>query len=337
MIIEGLGPEDRAAMAAALRRGEPVRLELRGAVPRGVRLDEIAPLCYAATARDPTDRRVLEAFSAPAARPGSDARVTVIVPCHRGNPAGVAALMRQDVAVRVIVLSNGPDGPERVPGAEVMRVDWEGHGRTRQRAIAAVRDPYVLFTVDDAIPLGAGFLRTLVEALEEGGWDAVTARQVPWPDADRVTAERLRRWTPAGHRVVAFPQVDNVASLYRTETLRAAPFPDVVIAEDAWWSEGRRVGYVPHAPVLHSHPREGRGLYRRTRDIHAELVAMGQPPAVPGLPALIAGAPGLVRPSLIGQRGEWRNQIAELFGQWAGAREGVKRRKAVAGKGKKKR
>ncbi len=335
MIVEGLGPADRASMAAALRRGEPVRLELRGPVPRGVRLDEIAPLCYASVAHDPTDRRVLEAFSAPAAKPGSGLAVTVVIPCHRGNPAGVAALQRQDVAVRVIVLSNGPDGPERVPGAEVIRVDWEGHGRTRQRGISWVNDPYVLFLVDDAIPLGAGFLRTMVEALEEGGWDAVTARQVPWPDADRVTSERLRRWTPAGHRVVPFSQVDNVASLYRTETLRRAPFPDVDIAEDAWWSQGKRIGYVPHAPVLHSHARDRGALYRRSRDIHAELVAMGQPPAVPGLAAVMSNLPGLVRPSLVGQRGEWRNQLAELVGQWMGARDGLKRRQASAGKGRK--
>lgn len=326
MIVKGLSPADRASMAEAIRRGEPVRFELDGPVPRGVRLDEIAPLCYSAHAKDPKDQRVLDAFAPPPGRPGHPARVTAIIPCSRGKPVGVHALHKQDLPVRVIVLSNGPNGPDRVPGAEVIKVAWEGHGTTRQKALRYVADPYVFFTVDDAIPLGAGFLRTLVEALDSGEWDAVTARQVPWPDADRVTADTLRRWTPAGHRVVPFPQTDHVATLYRTETLRHKPLPDVPIAEDACWSQGRRVGYVPHAPTLHAHARDPRTLYRRNRDIHAELVAMGVPPTVPGLGTVVGALPGIVRPSLVGQRGEWQNQIAELIGQWRGGRIGRKRR-----------
>ncbi|MFM8358546.1 MAG: hypothetical protein ACKOET_08300, partial [Verrucomicrobiota bacterium] len=51
---------------------------------------------------------------------------------------------------------------------------------------ALARHPYVLLTVDDAMPLGAGFVRTLVEVLERGGYDAVTARQVPWPGSDAI-------------------------------------------------------------------------------------------------------------------------------------------------------
>ncbi len=327
MIVHGLSASDRVVMSDALRRGDPIRLELNGEVPRGVRLDEIAPLCYAAIARDPRDQRVLDAFGPPPARPGHPARVTAIIPTHRGKPAGVHALHKQDLPVRVIVLSNGPEGPVSVPGAEVIKVAWEGHGRTRQQAIRYVSDPYVFFTVDDAIPLGAGFLRTMVEALEEGDWDAVTARQVPWPDADRVTADALRRWTPAGHRVVPFAQTDHVATLYRTETLRRRPLPEVPIAEDACWSRGQRVGYVPMAPVLHAHSRKPGALYRRNRDIHAELVAIGHDPTVPSLSSVVAALPSVVRPSLVGERGEWQNQLAELFGQWRGGARGRKRLK----------
>lgn len=328
MILHGLGLPERRSLSAALREGLPVRLELQGAVPRDVRLDEIAPLCYAAMARDPRDQRVLESFKAPPARPGHPARVTAIVPCSRGVPIGVSALFKQDLAVRVLVLANGPEAPKRVPGAELLAVPWEGHGRTRQRALAHVTDPYVFFTVDDALPLGAGFLRTLVEALEDGGWDAVTARQIAWPDADRVTRERLRRWTPAGHVVVPFPQTDHVATLYRTETLRRSPLPDVPIAEDAVWSRGRRIGYVPGAPVLHAHRRDSGDLFRRNRDIHAELVAAGGAPSVPSLAQLVSALPGVVRPALVGGRGELWNQLGELAGQWRGAVIGRKRRKS---------
>lgn len=333
MIVRGLGPAELAAMSDALRRGDPLRLELEGHVPRDVRLDEIAPLLYTGLARDPRDQRVLDAFAAPAARRGHPARVTAIIPCSRGVPRGVHALHRQDLHVRVLVLSNGPDGPEHVSGAEILRVPWEGHGRTRQSALRHVTDPYVFFTVDDAIPLGQGFLRTLVEALDAGPWAAVTARQIPWPDADRVTAERLRRWTPAGHRVIPFPQTDHVAALYRTETLSADPLPDVPIAEDAVWSLTHLVGYVPDAPILHAHTRQAGALYRRNRDIHAQLAAAGQAPAMSSIADVVAALPGIVRPSLHGQRGEWQNQIAELAGQWRGNRMGTRsRRKSEKGR-----
>lgn len=329
MIVRGLGPAERAAMSDALRRGDPIRLELDAHVQRGVRLDEIAPLLYAGVARDPRDQRVLDAFAPPPARRGHPARVTAIIPCSRGVPLGVHALHRQDLAVRVLVLSNGPDGPDHVPGAEVLHVAWEGHGRTRQLALRHVTDPYVFFTVDDALPLGQGFLRTLVEALDAGPWAAVTARQIPWPDADRVTIERCRRWTPAGHRVIPFPQTDHVAALYRTETLFRDPLPDVPIAEDAVWSLNHLVGYVPDAPILHAHAREAGALYRRNRDIHAQLAAAGQAPTVASITDVVAALPGILRPSLHGQRGEWQNQIAELAGQWRGGRMGSKgRRKA---------
>jgi hypothetical protein len=246
--------------------------------------------------------------------------VTAVIPACQGLPRGVRALQAQDIEVRVIVLSNG-DGPQRVPGAEVVQVEWRGHGLTRQAALEHVESEYVFFTVDDAVCLGRECLRTMVEALESGSWDAVTAQQIPCKDADPITVERLRRWTPPGEQVVTTAQVDHVAALYRTETLRLHPLPPVPIAEDAWWSRGRRIGYVPMARVQHSHHREPRALYRRNRAIHAELIRMGQAPRVPSLGALIRALPGVVRPTLQVGPGELSNQVAELLGQWQGSRE----------------
>jgi hypothetical protein len=309
---------DRRRMSEALRRGEPVDLILSRPPPPEVRLDEIAPLCRSVRS---DNRRIVAELSqsrAPEARPGGTARVTAVIPTADVVPIGLAALLSQDVAVRVLVLSNGDAVPRSIPGADVLRVPWRGHGATRQLAVPHITDPYTLLTVNDAIPLGAGFVRTLVEALEEGGFDAVYARQIPWPDADPITRQRLRRWTPAGQGVIAAEQVDHVAALYRTETLRSHPLPDVPIAEDAAWSVGRRIGYVPAAPVLHSHARSPRALYRRNRSIHAELARLGRPATVPTLGHLVGALPSLVRPTLQGDRGELLNQVAELLGQWRG-------------------
>lgn len=246
--------------------------------------------------------------------------VTAIIPASQGIPIGVRSLLAQDIEVRVLVLSNS-GGPARVPGAEVIQVDWQGHGATRQAALDHVQTEHVFFTVDDAVCLGTDCIRTLVEALSSGGWDAVTAQQVPQADADPVTIDRLRHWTPPGVETVATAQVDHVAALYATETLRTDPLPPAPIAEDAWWSRGKQVGYVPMARVQHSHRREPGALYRRNRAIHAELIRMGNPPQVPTLSALIRALPGVVRPVLRGGTRELGNQVAELLGQWHGSRE----------------
>ena len=202
-------------MEEAVRRGEPVWLGCRPLAP--VQIDEIVPLCHAVD--DPS----LQAWLPPGARPGSGIRVSVVIPTHRTRPIGIAAYEGQDVEVELLVLANGPYG-------DGIRVPWLGHGGTRNLGVRMARSPYVLFTVDDALPLGAGFLRTLVEALEEGGFDAVFARQVPWPTSDPVTRARLRGWTPPSGEPEA--RLDNVAALYRRSVLQEDPFDPVEIAED---------------------------------------------------------------------------------------------------------
>lgn len=308
-----------ARLRQALLQGEPVHLLARE-LPAGLRVDELAPLLSSVRSENPRLQAAVQARMAPPAEEGAVLPVTVVIPTHRRVPWGLLGWLAQDVRPRVLVLANGPEAPTRLPGGELLRLPWRGHGPTRQAALELVRTPFVLFTVDDAIPLGRGLLRVLGLELLRGGFDAVVARQIPWPDADHVTAERLRRWTPSGERAIPAPQADNVATLYRTEVLRAHPFPPVPIAEDAAWSPGRRVGYVPFAPVLHSHDRRPAELYRRNKAIHEQLVRLGQPPTVPSLPALVRALPGLLRPVAKEGGPELVNQLAELAGQWAGGR-----------------
>ena len=324
MRITTWSKRERSELAAMIRRDEPIHLTVASASDRGhrarrnLRIDEIAPLSDSLIFEDPKLAEAAHLYAAPQARPDCDAKVTAIIPCNRGVPIGINALRAQDVDIDIRVFSNG-SGPDHVPGARVVHAKWEGHGPTRARAIEDVETEYVLFTVDDAIPLGQGCIRMLVEALNTGGWEAAVARQIPWPDADAVTAARLRKWTPPGRKVVPMAQTDHVATLYRTETLRQFPVPERPIAEDAWWSRGRRVAYVPTAPVLHSHTRHPRALFVRNRDIHKELVAMGNAPVIPNLGAAVAALPGVVRPTLAYGPMELMNQLAEIAGQWRGA------------------
>ena len=200
--------------------------------------------------------------------------VTVVIPTHRQIPVGLEAFKRQSSKIHVL-LNAAVDIPH-VSGVQIRLVSWKGHGQTRQKALQHVDTPYVFFSVDDAIPL-AGCLNRLIEEMEgEGGdqWDALISRQIPFPTADRYTKDQLALWTPHADRTYPVSQCDHVGTLYRTETLRDHPIPNVSIAEDAWWSKGKRIGCVPNAYIVHSHPRHTLALMKREYAIHKELKAM---------------------------------------------------------------
>ncbi len=279
---------------------------------------------------------------APPAPAGLRAGVTVVIPASRGVPVGLGVLRRQSVDVQVIVLANGPRSGElarelaSTPGLEVVEVPWEGHGKTRNRALDLARYPYLFYTVDDCLPLGAGFLERLIRCLEQNDLEAVTARQLPWPDSDPVTRRRLRAWTPPGPQAPGVHRLDNVGALYRRESLIRDPFPAVPIAEDTAWATRHRVGYAWDAPVVHAHPRGFLPLYRRTVALHTELIRRGQGPTVPDGKSLLRALPTVVGPDLPGALGEllgqWRAGRArcgtvaaseDLDAQGAGARRGV--------------
>ncbi len=303
MRLDRLDDTGLRALEAALRAGDPVQLV--GRPSSTVHLDELVPLCHG------VDDPALAALLPPTGQGGTQHRVSAVIPTHRHRPIGIDALLAQDIEVEVIVLANGAfaDGADET----CARVPWEGHGRTRQKGVELAQHPYVLFTVDDARVLGAGMVRTMVEALEEGGYDAVVARQIPWPTADDVTRARLRAWTPPGSAHRVSDVLDNVCSLYRRTALVADPFDEVAIAEDWHWGRRHRIGYVPSAPVLHSHERRLRALFSRTRDIHRERIRAGLPASVPDVPSLLRALPSTFGHDL-------RGALGELLGQYAATR-----------------
>jgi len=248
----------------------------------------------------------------------SEPIVTVVIPTHRHTPVGLQGFRNQDISTTVMVLANGEVGG--VEGDSVVQVEWAGHGATRMAAIDRIDTEYTLFSVDDATPVGVTAVRCLVEALNDGNYDAVFGRQIPKNDADAITVERLKKWTPEGEAHYPIERHDHVFALYKTSTLRDSPLPNVAIAEDLHWSVGKRIGYVPNAAVIHSHKRAPLALYRRTRAIHRELKVIGRKPLVPSFFSLVAALPGVIRPTIKGGIGELPNQVAELIGQWHGGR-----------------
>ena len=94
-----------------------------------------------------------------------DFSVSVIIPTHRQRPIGLEAFQIQQGVCEVITLINGDINLE-VPGGR--RVTWQGHSRTRQAAVSQAKGDFVLFSVDDALPIGRGCVRQLVEGLRQG-------------------------------------------------------------------------------------------------------------------------------------------------------------------------
>jgi hypothetical protein len=198
--------------------------------------------------------------------------VTVIIPTHRRVPVGLEAFVAQSKHVHVLL--NGAVDIPHMPSVQIRLVSWKGHGQTRQEAIEHVQTPYVFLTVDDAIPI-PDCLDELVAEMEHGDWDALIARQIPFPTAERYTKDQLTVWTPHRDTTYVVPQCDHVGTLYKTETLRRIPIPNVPIAEDVWWSIGKNVGCVPKACIVHSHPRRTLALIKREYAIHQQLKAVG--------------------------------------------------------------
>ena len=233
--------------------------------------------------------------------------VTVVIPT---NSSVFLAEHAYCQAKEVLLLCNGSEHVS-TNHARVVHVPWSGHAKTRKLARKYVRTQYVFFSVQDAFPVG-NMLCSLVEEMEREEWDILIPRQVPWPDCHDIDHDRIRQWTPPKEYVYPMPHADHVGSLYRTKDLLQWSLPDAPIAEDVWWSLGRRVGCVPWSKIVHSHPFSGRALFHRERAMHAQLHTLGliRPPKLRTL----------LTP-LFAKKGTRKRAFAESVGQFIGWRE----------------
>ncbi len=151
----------------------------------------------------------------------------------------------------------------RIPNREF------GHGRTRNLAVSLAAGDIVVFLTQDATPVGASWLRTLVSPLlDDRSLAGVFARQRPRPECRPTTARHV-----AGV-FGATPPPDffsNVCSAVRVDVLRRIPFRDVSYAEDRAFAAdataaGMRVSYVAEAEVLHSNDLPLGAYLRRMYD-----------------------------------------------------------------------
>ncbi len=244
----------------------------------------------------------------------ADARpVSLVIPTWNGGERFrelLAVLADQDIegGFQLVVCDSGSsDGTDRAAeeaGALLLRIPQSefNHGRTRNHAIAHSAGEIVCLLTQDAVPMGADYLRNLVAPYDNPRIDGVYARQFPRPDCDPILAERLRQWSATRNepelKVLApgdpdgsaalfrdLPPLerylssafDNVASSVRRSSWEKIPYPERSFGEDVAWARatllaGGAIAFEPSARVEHSHrisiEREFRRIYCDHRNLY---------------------------------------------------------------------
>ena len=203
----------------------------------------------------------------------------------------------------------------RAAGARVFTIPPAefNHGATRDFAISQTTSPYVVLLVQDATPDTPHVLEKLVAALKEDNVAGVYARQIPYPDADVITARNLNlhltgRMSRDVHQLgdaatyeamkpmekYIFSNFDNVCSAIRKDVWEQENFGRINFGEDIDWAErvlkrGFKTVYEPGAAVVHSHDRPVEYEYKRTYVCHRKLISQFGLRAVPTPGVAIAG------------------------------------------------
>lgn len=207
--------------------------------------------------------------------------ISIVIPVKDGGDdlrRLLDAIARQDLdeEVEVVVVDSGStDGSRELAlqhGARVHEIAPEefNHGATRNLGAKLAEGEIVVFTVDDALPMGDRWLPELVEPLHsEPDLAATYSRQIPGEDAppgQRTYIEfrygpepRIQRASDPAELTPSLTLFSNVSSAVRRDVIDANPFrTDLITAEDLEWCgrvllNGHAIAYVPESVVRHSH------------------------------------------------------------------------------------
>lgn len=302
------------------------------------------------------------------AESGARPRVSVVLPTLDGErdlQRLLPALARQELEggleIRAID-SSSRDGTRALleaAGAAVTVIPRSEfrHGSARNRAARSALGQILVFLSQDAEPRDSCCLAELVGAFDDPGVMGATARCLPRPEHDPLTA-RTALAAPEADPVASVRELaageswgalapderarrarfSNSASAIRARAWQELPFPDLEWGEDAAWAaaalaRGWRLAHVPSAVVWHAHTYGPRAAYRRNRTdaafwrVHAGLRLR---------PRLYDAARGF----LYEVREDWRHlrrtraaggwrwmarslplRAAQVAGQYAGSRE----------------
>ncbi len=237
---------------------------------------------------------------------GPSPLVSLVVPTLNGArtlPGLLQALEDQTLSPgeKVAVDSGSTDGTRELleeAGFLVRSIPREefDHGAARDLALSLTRGEIVVLLVQDALPVGPGFLEALVTPFRGNpGIAGVYGRQIPRPGGNPVLRARLERWA-AGRssprlQEALTPQefqaltpwerlercsFDNVASALRRRVWEKHPFGRRPFGEDLAWAKrvllaGYSLFFQPEARVIHSHDRSPWAEFKRLYCDHQNL------------------------------------------------------------------
>jgi len=227
-------------------------------------------------------------------------RVSILIPtlnAERDLEQLLPALAEQELEggleVRVID-SDSTDATRqilRAAGIPVTRIERSTfrHGATRNQLAREAEGEFCLFLSQDATPAGPGFVTALLAPFADERVAGATARVLPNPSDDPLTARTVLAAPEADDRSevraiaspAAFAEMDaserlrhlrfnNVASCIRADILREIPFPDLAFGEDSAWAAraltaGWKVAFVAEAVVHHAHEYGAAEAFERYR------------------------------------------------------------------------
>jgi rhamnosyltransferase len=231
---------------------------------------------------------------------------TVLIPTLNGGERLRLVLerireQRTDFPFDLLVIdsgsTDGSDAAAEAMGAQVIRIARRefNHGLTRNRGIAESRGEFVALLTQDAVPIG-DWLQPLVDSFRSDHRVAgAYCRQVPRPDCNPLSRERLRRWTASRpdpviqeactkeewDRLAPLERLsriafDDVASAIRKSVWRSIPYERRSFGEDLVWGKavilaGHRIVFNPRSAVEHSHNNSAWYELRRLYSDHDNL------------------------------------------------------------------
>jgi len=230
---------------------------------------------------------------APARRSVAELKVSVIIPTLNGGKAFLECLdgiRRQEGvgSVELVELDSGSEDGTRDAaaevGARVVSIDMEqfNHGAVRDIGARSASGDVLVFTVQDARPADAAWLRFLVEPLA-GGAAAASSRILPRPEAGPLARRTAldspmasdKPWTANPEDAKLEPEAlrrfvrfDDISSGIRADVYRKIPFKAKAMSEDMQWAidaldQGLSLVFEPRSVVYHCHEYTPLGAYRR--------------------------------------------------------------------------
>jgi GT2 family glycosyltransferase len=164
------------------------------------------------------------------------------------------------------------------------------HGKTRNIAAETATGEYLLFLVQDAIPIGRMWLYQVIKMLQSDPQiAAVTCRQVPRTDSDlfsnytmwahynafdmnenkitHISSQMSKNLSSKNKR--ALSGLDNVCCCYKMDIFKKFQFKEISFAEDLeiglrLSTAGYKLGFLNSAGVIHSHKRSEEYCLKRS-------------------------------------------------------------------------